>query len=502
MRDLREAVGYERRRWHSALASASVHAAVFCALLAVTWAPPIRQNGDIWWHLATGRYILETKSVPTKDVFSYTVAGRRWVTHEWLSEVIFWQVYQFAGIRGLIVLRALFLAGGLWLCFATCTRWTGPFPAAALTALAAFANSRTWLIRPQVFTYFGVAAFVFVLSRGVPATWKVALRRFLPLVLGVWLWANLHAGFVAGVLVLAVWAAGHALFPSQPQDRKMALAAGGLATLASLGLAMINPNGVDLLLYPFDYVRQSVYVKYVLEWQRTVFDNWPHRAAGLLMLLAFLGAVMTVRKGGGARLLWVVVFAVLAWSGKRHVPVAVLVVTPVLAESWFLLAGRLRAIRRWARMLRLAGVRRLRAVPAMLLVGALAAMLATFPWVGTFKDLVATWELPVGGALFMERNGCRGHVLNPFNWGGYLIFTLYPECRVAIDPRPDVYGEALVGLSSRLDSGPPDWKELVASQHPHYIVWFSDSPLVPLVAGSPEWRLLYVDRVSVVFARR
>ncbi|HEU4402107.1 MAG TPA: hypothetical protein VFT43_08375, partial [Candidatus Polarisedimenticolia bacterium] len=48
---------------------------------------PIRSY-DYWWHLATGRLILERHAVPHADPFSFTAAGRPWIDHEWLFQVL------------------------------------------------------------------------------------------------------------------------------------------------------------------------------------------------------------------------------------------------------------------------------------------------------------------------------------------------------------------------------------------------------------------------------
>ena len=40
---------------------------------------------DLWWHLRTGQWIVETGHIPHSDPFSFTRAGSAWVSHEWLS---------------------------------------------------------------------------------------------------------------------------------------------------------------------------------------------------------------------------------------------------------------------------------------------------------------------------------------------------------------------------------------------------------------------------------
>jgi hypothetical protein len=74
-------------------------------------------DGDFWWHLKTGEYILNTRSIPKTDFFSFTNYGRAWVAHEWLSEAIFYVIYSRLGFNVLIVVFALLTALAFWIAF-------------------------------------------------------------------------------------------------------------------------------------------------------------------------------------------------------------------------------------------------------------------------------------------------------------------------------------------------------------------------------------------------
>src|SRR5438552_1572862 len=53
--------------------------------------------GDLWWHLATGRWILEHGYVPRVDSWSFTRSGQVWLQHEWLADVLYQLVAVFFG---------------------------------------------------------------------------------------------------------------------------------------------------------------------------------------------------------------------------------------------------------------------------------------------------------------------------------------------------------------------------------------------------------------------
>ena len=65
--------------------------AIFLTMLIAAIQPVT--DPDFWWHLTTGNWILSQHAIPRTDLYTYTVAGHRWITHEWLSEVILAALY-------------------------------------------------------------------------------------------------------------------------------------------------------------------------------------------------------------------------------------------------------------------------------------------------------------------------------------------------------------------------------------------------------------------------
>ena len=48
---------------------------------------------DLWLHLAMGRFITLHRFVPSVDVLSCSIAGSPWVNHEWLFQIIVYNIY-------------------------------------------------------------------------------------------------------------------------------------------------------------------------------------------------------------------------------------------------------------------------------------------------------------------------------------------------------------------------------------------------------------------------
>ncbi len=86
-------------------------ALLWVALLSVKAIPAY----DLYWQLKTGQVIAQTRHVPVADLFSYTAAGDRWYVQEWLSEVLFYGLWQTVGKESLIFLRMAVIAGAFGL---------------------------------------------------------------------------------------------------------------------------------------------------------------------------------------------------------------------------------------------------------------------------------------------------------------------------------------------------------------------------------------------------
>jgi len=182
---------------------------LFTALFLVAlFAMAVREtlDPDMWWHLRTGEYILQA-GIPRQDVFSFTVPDHEWITHEWLSQVFMWGVYRIGGLAGLIVVFALLITLTFWLVYLVTPG--RPFLAAFVVLLAAFAAAIVWGARPQIFNLLLTAVFVYLIERfkdrqiGRRALWLLPVLSCL--------WANLHSGYLLGVVLLGAYTAGEAL---------------------------------------------------------------------------------------------------------------------------------------------------------------------------------------------------------------------------------------------------------------------------------------------------
>src|SRR6266478_1171585 len=172
---------------------------IFCMAVRPTTDP------DMWWHLRTGELIV-TQGIPRQDTFSFTVPGREIIAHEWLSEAYMWLAYTAAGLSGVAIAYALLPALAFALVYRSCDG--RPYAAGTLIALAAFTASPWNGAKPQLFNLVFLASFILVLARARRTARRAPLLALPPLAL---VWANLHSGYLVGIVLLLVYVLGDAI---------------------------------------------------------------------------------------------------------------------------------------------------------------------------------------------------------------------------------------------------------------------------------------------------
>src|SRR5262249_60404157 len=98
-------------------------------------------------------------------------------------------------------------------------------------------------------------------------------------------------------------------------------------------------------------------------------------------------------------------------------------------------------------------------------------------------------------------NRIEGRLFNSYDYGGYLIPTLYPQQRVFIDGRTDVYGDQFFADYFTMAAGAPDWAQLFDSYAIDYIVCQRDAPIRQLLLLRGDFRLVFDNRTSSVLVR-
>jgi hypothetical protein len=456
-------------------------------------------DSDMWWHLRTGELILQD-GIPRQDTFSFTVPDNQWITHEWLSEVFMWLVYQVGSFPGLILVFAAIITLAFWLVYLRCNG--RPYLATFVVLLAALASAPLWGVRPQMFNILFAALFVFLVEGFKDG--KVSRRTLWLLPFLTLIWANLHSGYLLGVALLATYVIGESgqlLFHARP-NRGLDWPAVGwltLMTLLSFLAAVLNPNGPELWIYPFFTLGSHAMQQYIQEWQSPDFHLsffWPFAA---MLLLGMISLLASRRKPALTDVLLYTGTGAAGLLSARHIPIFSIVATPVITRYLYL---ALDGTRSYAFLSGRSEGKSNRGMTALnwvlLIVLALVAVIWIVSKVQGNSDEIAD-HYPVAAVDYLKNSGLaeqRG--FNTYNWGGYLIWRDIP---VFVDGRADVYGDEFLHYYRRTFDLTSRWRQPLDEYEVDYIIIEQSSPLSNLLMTSGQWLETYTDDVAVVFTR-
>ena len=474
-------------------------AAVLLLCLFVMAVRPIA-DPDFWWHLRTGQYIWETGSIPRQDIFSHTLPGQPWITHEWLSEVVLYAIYAVSGQGGLIIVFALVIAGAFTLLYLQCSG--RPYLASFVVVLAAISSAVTWGVRPQMFSLLLSSAFLYILH-----LYRQGRRRQIwllpPLMV---LWANLHGSFFLGLVFPAVYIVGAVIDNVFMESKGLGLTWRdvrllSIVTLVTAAAPVVNPNGVQLLIYPFGTLGSPTMQQYIMEWFSPDFHLAQFQPLALFILLLLVSLGLSRRAPSPVGFLFLVGFGYAALRSARHIPLFVLATTPMLSSQL------LHLWRRWARSERLGTPRRhisgRNLVVNWLLFGVLLLGASAKVGYTLAKNAAAQQDMfPVAAVDSLERSHFPGTMYNLYHWGGYLIWRLYPDHKVFIDGRADVYGDEFIDEYLQVYQLRETWQEPLDRYDVGVVLVDQGSALSTVLGESVDWIRVYADSQAVIFVRQ
>ncbi|HEV8669484.1 MAG TPA: hypothetical protein VGS01_01970 [Candidatus Limnocylindria bacterium] len=424
---------------------------------------------DTYWHLASGKWMVEHGQLLRSDVFSSTVHGAAYSVGEWLGELAIYGAYVLGGWAGIAVLRATLVAIGAFFITQVALR-AAPAPfALAVTALALALSEITWTDRPQLFTFalFPLLLDLLVVARAGRTRLLVAVP---PLVL---VWTNLHGGYALGLALVAIFAAEAVL------TRRSGVPFAAAAVLA-LVASFIDPGSLGL----------GAAAAHATSPPRFIVEEAPPdvlRPAGFVFAVFGL-ATLGLALARGGTLLDALLLVPLFWLGlsaQRHMPYFALAATPFIAQGLSELWWRWRPASRFA-------------LPRPVIVGVgagLVAMVAAS--VATAPFAPDETHYPTAARATLSRT--TGNLLNEYDWGGYLIWRV-PERPVFIDGRlflflPDVLTEYEEMVFVR-----PGWRDQLDRHAIAQVLLRPDRPLVTALRDL-GWTVVVEDATALLLQR-
>jgi len=480
-----------------------VVAILFLALFAMAIRAPV--DTDTWWHLRAGREVLERGHILRTDPFSHTRYGSPWTAYTWLSEVILYWLFHHFSYAGLGVLIGVVVAVAF--AFVYLQMEGGPFIRAFIIVLAAATSAVTWIARPHLASFLLTAFLSYLLYL---FKWRRVNRLWLLPPLFV-LWVNLHAGYALGFMVLLAFVIGealnHLLASVCPSDGPIVSWRGigmvvAIALLSFLLLA-VHPNTTKMWTYYLETVRIGALQDFIQEWQSPDFHPL-YAQPFIWLLLATLAAVgLSGRRVDGTDLALVAMFAYASLLAGRNFGPFALLAAPVLSRH----AAPLLARCGWPGRPRPRPTPRSRLLFGALNLGLLLTVVALAvakiwtPLSPAFNRQQERKSLPVDAVAWIREHHPPGEIFNPYNWGGYLIWSLYPDYRVFVDGRTDLYGDAFLREYLSVQLGRPGFEETLDEHGVNLVLTYPDDALSNQLACIGGWEEVYRDQVAVVWVR-
>jgi hypothetical protein len=449
-------------------------------VLAIAIRPAL--DNDLWWHLRSGRWMVDHRRILGADPFSHTADGDRRLPFDWLAQLGLYGVWSVGGLWLVAVATGVAATASVALTvLAVPGRATVQAAVAVLTGAAA---SVFWSARPQIATNLLVAVVVWALWRhrrtGVAVWWLVPL--FL-------LWAQLHLGWLYGLALIWVTVGGslvdRRLGRGMTEVRTAHLAIVG--ALSSL-VVMISPVGPRV--YALFFTQADVGRSYIEEYQAPSISD--AKAIPFFVLLGVVAVIVVLRRRSLTVTdgLLLVGTAAFASTAIRAVPVFAAVAAPILVEHGSaLLASRPRKDREPAPI----------DVAILGITVAIALVIVGLRLSPSSVEREERREFPVDATAWLRRTHPPGPLWNTFDWGGYLIWKA-PGYRVSIDGRADLHEDRLDRYARTLAGDA--WEQDLDQQGVNVAMVDTGGPLAQAMTGSPDWTVAYEDDQATVFVRR
>ena len=450
-----------------ALAPLYVALAAFALALAT---PP--GDPDTYWHLASGKWMIDHGGLLRTDVFSSTVNGQTYSVGEWLGEIVLYLAYLTGGWTGLVILRGLLVAVSAFFLTRVALRGGAPvIVAVPVTCAALLLSEIVWTDRPHLFT---LALFPLLLDLLFTArAGRLGVLLGVPPLLLVW--TNLHGGYALGLVLVGI-------FTLDALMARRNFAAFAITASTAFAASLVDPGSLGL----------GAAAAHATAPPRFIVEESPPdvtRPAGLVFAAFIIGTLALALRGGGT-LLEAMLLAPLLWLGlsaQRHMPYFAFAAVPYIATA---------LPRAWAPLE--AWLARRRPYPRAAVVGFGAGVVA-MAVVGVAFVPSAPNERAYPTAALDAVRSTSGVLLNEYDWGGYLIWRA-PERPVFVDGRlfpflPDVFAD----WREAVELG-PRWKDVLDRYKVAQVLLRPDRALVSALREQ-GWRVVTEDARAVLLER-
>jgi hypothetical protein len=484
-------------------------------------------DSDFWWHIATGKHIVETGSIPDKDPFSFTAnreENRNLLPERenfilkqyWLGQIIFYLIFDLFGPKGIITLRALILFTVLLLVLWRLMRLKVSFYIIFMfisfvyLELARFTGER-----PVLFTILFTALTFIILEEYRQNKTKVILL-LLPIML---LWANLHGGFIIGVVMIGIYiiCEGIKIILKKADYSKQEISLFYLSMVLALVVSYINPTGWEG--FPIALSPKYKFLETGIQEYQSPFFLYFNKLStidyGYLALAVLFPFILLLRnrKFDVTHAILLSGLFIMAAKTGRYSIYYVSIAAIVLGKEMDILFQQLFA------KISQKTVTKIHTVFAILaLISSLVFFIGVFKFQWLQMDVARGSFVPEGAVDFVEKNKLEGNMLNSASFGGYITWRLYPWKKTFVDTRWLNYTvqQEFAWIANTVESfsgkeltkgKKPLWKRLLKNYDINFVlidtldVYGNVPKLLLTLTEDEDWAPVYAEPMAFVFVR-
>ncbi|MBP9855265.1 MAG: tetratricopeptide repeat protein [Candidatus Omnitrophica bacterium] len=485
---------------------------------------------DLWLHLGVGKYITLSGSIPQTDIFNVVTTGKFWNNHEWLFQVLVYNIFHSWGMDGVQMMQVVVVTMTmLILLLIGYNRDRQLLTTLALMGVYFIYQTR-FTIRPDLFSLLFFTIYIYIMALHIDKRWSLFV-----LVLIQILWSNFHGFFFFGPLFVFVgfiseWLKRHVPLPYQWNetgrltDQEFGLVKKALffVSLACL----VNPQFVHGAIYPikvffslsgenkvfFDYIQE---LKSPIHWSAFFDGEGGYGYYKIMIMISALSFFLNRRQIDISALFLWLIFLFFSLKAIRNISFfAFAAYLVIITNSYTLSAAEVFPIKfRGKKFSYITGI-----FVSLILLAFIFDNCRTLAQRGYYDfDLyerksefggIAQRSFPIKAVNFIIENGIKANIFNDFNSGAYFIGRAYPNIKVFMDGRTELYGgEFFKKYAEIWDKGNSVVLEEMVKKY-HLTGAFLNSSreqipeeLLKYLDKSEEWTPVYFDYDGVFFLK-
>jgi hypothetical protein len=473
-------------------------------LLSLSAGKDLLGDGDTGYHIRAGEYILHTFSIPKDDIFSFITPTLPWTAHEWLSEVIMALVHRSFGLTGVAVFFAFIISLVYYLLYKMIkTDQANIILTAFIILLVLISSQIHWLARPHIFSLLLTLIWYYLLDQYQYHN-KNYLYVFPPIML---LWVNLHGGFLAGFILIGIYLFGNGVKYITTQDaekdiHKKKTRFLGVITIACLFVSLINPYTYKILLFPFNLISNKFIMDHVSEFMSPNFHDLYAKPFEITLILTLIVLSVSKKVLNVIELIAMILFIHMSLYSARYVPLFCIIIAPILMKQMSPLLEKSNGKLGKFFKKRAENISEIDASARGYLwpVAAIAVVVVlTASGIINYKFDAKT--KPVAAVKFLKNEHIKGNMFDNDEFGDYIIYAAWPEYKVFVDGRSDMYGVDIMKEYLKVISIKPGWDDILKKYDITWVIYNAKTALSALLMERDDWKLIYADKVANVFVK-